>query len=137
MLKTFNYLDCIMARMESKEAGYDDALLLNSKGFVTESAVSNIFLVKNKKLVTPSLKSGLLPGITRKTILKLAPILGLKVKETFVKPQDLYNADEVFLTNTLMELLPVARINKKSIGANKPGTYTQKLHLAYQYLARS
>jgi len=130
-IKTVSFLNYILARLASKKAGFDDAIMLNSKGKVCEATVSNIFLIKRKKLITPSLKSGILPGITRRSVMKIAPTAGLKVKEALITPRQLYDADEVFLTNSIMEIMPVVRVDNRIIGSGKPGPITKRLHAAY------
>jgi branched-chain amino acid aminotransferase len=130
-IKSLNYLDSILARIEAQKGGADDAILLNTKGDVAEAAVSNIFLIKGKKLVTPSVEGGIVAGITREVVLFLAAKAGLKPEERRVKPAELPKADEVFLTNTLMELMPVTVIDGKKISSGKPGKLTKLLHKLY------
>jgi branched-chain amino acid aminotransferase len=136
-MKSASFLDHVLARMAAKRAGFDDALLLNSRGQVTEAAISNVFLVKKRQLITPSLKSGALPGITRAVIMKLAPKAGLKVKEAGVITDQLYNSDELFLTNSLMEVMPVVRVGNRVIGNGAPGIFTKQLHSEYKKLTSS
>ncbi|NQT06372.1 MAG: branched-chain-amino-acid transaminase [Candidatus Omnitrophica bacterium] len=130
-IKSLNYLNNILARMDAQKRGADDALLLNTKGFVAESAVSNIFMIKRKGLITPSLNSGILPGVTREIVLSIAKKAGLKAIERKVSPRELKGADEVFLTNTLMEVMPVVKIDKTGIGKRRPGLLTKFIHLLY------
>ncbi len=130
-IKNLNYLNNIIARMEAQREGATDALLLNTKGDVAESAVSNIFMIKRKSLITPSLDSGILPGITREITLSLADRVGLRPVERRVNLPELKRADEAFLTNTLMEIMPVVKIDKKAIGTGKPGPLTKSLHRLY------
>jgi len=131
-IKSMNYLNYIMARFYAKDGGYDEAIMTNTKGFVTEAATSNVFIVKDKVLITPSPDSGILPGITRGVVLEIARKLKIKTREAHVLPGALIRADEVFLTNTLAEVLPVTRIGPRRIGNEKPGEITKLLHLAYQ-----
>jgi len=130
-IKTFNYLGSIVSRIESQKAGADDALFLNTRNEIAETTVSNIFLVKKRELITPSLDSGILPGITREIVLSLAKKVGKRPIERHVQPQELRGADEVFLTNTLMEVMPVTRIDNKKIGAGNPGPITTSIHRRY------
>ena len=131
--KTLNYLQNFLCRDEAREKGYDDALLLNTKGFISEATTSNIFLVKAKKIYTPALGCGILPGITREEVMRLAAKnLNKKVRETFIKPKALAGADEVFLTNSLVEILPVVKIGGKTVGNGKPGPITKKLKEAFE-----
>jgi len=133
-IKSLNYLDSILARIEAQKGGADDALLLNTKGDVAETAVSNIFFIKARKLVTPSAASGILAGVTREAILFLAAEAGLKPEERRVKPAELAKADEAFITNTLMEVMPVTAIDGKRISSGRPGTLTKALHKLYRKL---
>lgn len=126
--KTLNYLDNVLCRYEAKEKGFDDAILLNIKGFISEATSSNIFLVKRNKLLTPCPESGVLPGITRKEVIHLAKrFLKHKVIEDFIKRDALYSAQEIFLTNSLVEIMPVVKIDKYIVGDGKPGPVTKKL----------
>ena len=131
-VKSLNYMDSILARIEAQREGADDALLLNTKGFVAESAVSNIFMIKRKSLITPSLDSGALPGITRETILSLAEELSLEPVEKHIKLDDLKRASEIFLSNSLMEVMPVASIDGKKIGKSTAGLVTKAIHKLYR-----
>jgi len=131
-IKSISFLNYILARLEAKENGFDDAIMLNSKGAISEATISNVFLVKGKRLITPPLKSGILPGITRRIILKLAAKAGLKPKEEIVTPKAFYNADEVFLTNSLMEVMPVVKVDNRIIGKGNPGVFTRRIHLEYK-----
>lgn len=133
-VKSLNYLNNILARMEAQRKDATDALLLNTKDEVAESAVSNIFMVKGKDLITPSLDSGILPGITREIVLSLSDRLGLKPIQRRMTLAELKSADEVFLTNTLMEIMPVVRIDNKKIKSSKPGSITKILHRMYKDL---
>jgi branched-chain amino acid aminotransferase len=123
-MKTLNFLNYILARFRAKERHRDEAILKNTKGCITEAATSNIFLVKRKRLITPSLESGVLGGITRDVVIGLAGSLGFKVLEKAVAYEELINADEVFLTNSL--------IDSKAIGLCRPGDSTKLLHITYQ-----
>ena len=123
-IKSINYLNNIIARIEAQKKGYNDALLLNNKGEVSSGAVSNIFIIRGQKLATPSLESGALAGVTRAEIIKIAPRAGLKVKEKRISARELMGADEAFFTNTLMEVMPVTGIGRKKIGNGRVGRYT-------------
>ena len=131
-IKSMNYLGSIVARLYAKEDGCDEAILKNSKGNITEAATSNIFLVDRGKLITPSPSSGILPGVTRDVVVKIARAMRLKVIEKAVSPRDLINADEIFLTNSLAEILPVIRVDSRKIGSGRPGEVTKLLHISYQ-----
>lgn len=131
-VKSLNFLGYILARFEAKAMGCDEAILANTKGNIAEAATSNIFLVKNQTLITPSLTSGILPGIARSTVIAIAAKLGLTVKERAVTPADLRRADEIFLTNSLAEVLPVTRLGRCRVGSGRPGEITKLLHISYQ-----
>ena len=126
--KTLNYLDNILRRYEAKKRRFDDAIFMNTESFVSEATSSNIFLVKGKELSTPSLESGCLPGITRDEVIHLAKrFLRHEVNKGFIKPGALYGADEIFLTNSLAEIIPIVRVDKHVIGKGTPGPVTEKL----------
>jgi branched-chain amino acid aminotransferase len=133
-IKSGNFLPYVMARFEAKKSGADEAILLNTKGDVAEAATSNVFLVKRGSLVTPHPDSGILPGITRGAVIGLARRLGLKVAERRVARRELHSADEIFLTNSLAELIPVASIDRKKVSSGLPGPVTKLLHLQYRLL---
>lgn len=130
-IKSSNFLIYILTRIKAQESGYDDAVLLNTKGFVTEASTSNIFALCRGRLITPSIESGVLPGITRQIIIDLAGRLRMRVREKRILPKELLTADEVFLTNSLAEIMPVTRINGKNVGDGKPGRVTQLLRFFY------
>lgn len=111
-IKSLNFLNNVLAKAEAVQLGVNEALLLNSRGRLTEGTVSNLFFAKDGVLCTPSLKSGILDGITRSTVLQLAKKEGLKVKQGSFTPKDLYQAEEVFLTNTTMEVVPVSQVDE-------------------------
>jgi len=114
-LKTMNYLLYGLAYTEAREKGFDEAIILNQRGYITEASRSNIFLVRAKELFTPALKCGCMDGITRKVIFDLAKKYNIKIYEGKFSLQDLYKADEAFLTNSLIGVMPVAPIEKKRI----------------------
>ena len=131
-IKSMNYLNYIIARFYAKDEGFDEAILTNTKGYITEGATSNIFLVKGNSLVTPSVTCGILPGITRGVILKIAKKLGMNVREKLVSRRELLSVDEIFLTNSLAEVLPIVKINSTRIVDGLPGKITKLLHVSYQ-----
>jgi len=133
-IKSLNFLNQIMARLETKERGADEGILLNTRGHIAEAAASNIFLVSKGRLLTPSLENGVLPGITRQTVLELAPELGLKITETDILPSDLKKAEEAFLTNSLIELVSLIEVDGKPVGCGSPAPITKMLHRAYRNL---
>lgn len=131
-IKSLNYLPYILARFDAKDKGYDEAILTNTKGYITEAPTSNIFLVKDDHIITPSINSGILPGITRGVIIGIAKKLRIKIIEKFVARKESMNADEAFLTNSLAEVLPVTKIDSKRVGSGEPGDITKLLHISYQ-----
>lgn len=133
-MKTANYLECLLARQEARNAAADDAILSNEKGQLAEASTSNVFLVGHNTLKTPGIESGILPGITRGVILELSPRLGIKTLEAVIGMNELMNADEVFLSNSLIEVMPVTAISGKTIGPGKPGATTRRLMNAYKDL---
>lgn len=135
-VKSSNFLTHILAKGEATDAGADEAIMLNYEGFVTEATVSNIFLVKGDTLLTPSIESGILPGITRKVVMEIAEKMGLDVTEREIRPEELYTADEAFLTNSLMEVMPLGEVDKRTIGNGLPGGITAKIRMEYQKLVR-
>ena len=133
-IKSLNYLDNILARLEAREHNAQEALLLNTLGWVAEGATSNIFIIKDKILITPPVDAGILPGITRAAGLEIADSLNLQAREETFSPEELLRADEAFLTNSLMEIMPLVMLNEKKIGSGKPGPLTELLHQGYREL---
>ncbi|MDD2731528.1 MAG: branched-chain-amino-acid transaminase [Candidatus Portnoybacteria bacterium] len=131
-IKSSNYLNFILARFDAQGMGFNEAVLTNTKGNVTEGATSNIFIVRSDSLITPSINSGVLPGITRSVIIDIARKLKLPVKEKAVSRRELISADEVFLTNSLAEVLPVTKVEGRKIGEGTVGPVTKLLHISYQ-----
>ena len=125
--KTTNYLLAILAKQEAVAARADDALLLNSAGNVAEATVANIFMVENGSVTTPPTAAGILPGITRTVVIDLCHGLGLPCAERDITPTQLLSADEVLLTNTLMEILPIRRIGDSRVTDGAPGHVTRLL----------
>ena len=124
-----------MAKREAEEAGAYEALLLNPAGFLAEGSSSNIFLVKDKKVITPDLASGILDGVARSLILKLASQARLVAEERPVLPSELYEADELFLASTLKEVVPVVKIGDAAVGEGRPGLITDRLLGLFQEYA--
>lgn len=121
MVKSLNYQNNILAKLEAIRAGVDEAIMLDWMGYVCEGTGDNIFIVKNGVLVTPPIYASILPGITRQTIIDIAKRLKIEVSERNITIHDLYNADEVFLTATGIELVPVIEIDGRKIGRGEPG----------------
>jgi len=126
-----NYLNSVLATQDAKQRGFNEAILLDQSGDVSEAPGENIFLVKNNELITPPLNSSALDGITRKSIITIAKDLGLKSKIRKIRKTELKLADEVFLSGTAAEITPVIKIDKKKIGDAKVGNVTKLLITAY------
>lgn len=135
-IKSLNYLNNILAKIEANNSGCEEAIMLNSEGFVAECTGDNIFIVKENQVLTPPLTAGALYGITRGVVLELATELGYKVAEPNLTRYDLFNADECFLTGTGAELVPIVRIDGRVIGEGKPGPITAKLVEQYHALTK-
>jgi branched-chain amino acid aminotransferase len=133
-LKAIGYLESLLARSQAAAVGADEAVMLNERGLVAECSTSNIFIVASGQLLTPSLESGILPGITRDVIMELASGLGVEASECDVAVADLFNADEVFITNSVIEILPIVDVDNEPIGRGKPGELTGMLSRAYEEL---
>ena len=126
-IKSLNYLNNILGKIEAINAGVAEAIMLDQHGFVAECTGDNIFMIKDQMLLTPPVHTGILSGITRSAVLGLAPKLGLKPQETTLTRFDLFTADEMFLTGTAAEIVPVAKMDDRSIGNGKVGPFTIKL----------
>lgn len=126
-IKSLNYLNSILAKIEANIAGVDEAICLDKNGFICEGVAENIFMVKNDKLFTPPSYTGALQGITAEEVMRLARRLGYDVEEKNITPYELFNAEEAFFTGTAAEIIPVREINKRTIDSGKPGPITKKL----------
>jgi len=126
-IKSLNYLNSILAKIEANSAGADDAIFLDHRGFVSEASVTNIFIVKDGRVSTPSSASGILHGITRQRVIRLCSDLGMDVLERDVTPFELITADEVFLVGTKAEIISVGNISGTKIGSGGPGPLTRRL----------
>jgi branched-chain amino acid aminotransferase len=135
-LKSLNYLNNILAKIEGNLAGCLEALMLNHKGEIAECSADNIFLVKGGALRTPPCDAGILEGITRNTVMGLARAAGIHVQEIALTRHDVFSADECFLTGTGAEIIPVTKCDGRVIGAGKPGAVTKQLREAYHKLVR-
>src|SRR3990167_5126324 len=133
-LKTLNYLNNILAKIEATNAGVDEAILLNAQGYVTECTGENIFYVRGKCIATPQPYVGILRGITRSVVMRIAKELGFSVEEDVFTRHELYTADEVFLTGTAAEIVPVVKIDNRQIGSGKPGKTTRLLTKEFKKL---
>lgn len=135
-VKSANFLTHILARGEAIDAGVDEGIMLNYEGFVTEATISNIFIIKGTSLITPAVDSGILPGIARKTVIEISDGMDLTVSEREVNPEELFDTDEAFLTNSLMEIMPLIEIDKRPVGNGLPGKMTMELRERYRSLCR-
>ena len=135
-IKSLNYLNNILAKIEANNAGVEEAVMLNAEGFVSECTADNLFIIKHGALFTPPNYAGALYGITRGTVMELAEQLGVKVSETNLTRYDLFNADECFLTGTGAEIVPVIKIDGRVIGSGQPGALTLKLTEEYHALTK-
>jgi len=133
-LKSTCYIENILARMAARAAGCDEAILLNEQGYLAEGSTTNIFLMNNGELITPSLESGVLLGITREAVLEIARAANIQTRERQVELKELIEAGEAFITNSILELMPLTRFEGKPIGTGKPGQLTKELLAAYRKL---
>lgn len=136
-IKSLNYLNNILAKIEANNAGVEEAVMLNAEGFVAECTGDNLFIVKGNRLLTPPLSAGALYGITRGVVIELAQEAGLIASEPNLTRYDLFTADECFLTGTGAELVPVVKIDGRVIGTGKPGAVTKSLIAKYHELTQT
>ena len=136
-IKSLNYLNNILAKIEGKQAGAEEVLMLNREGYVVECSGDNIFWIKNETLVTPPVHIGILEGVTRNSVIGLAREAGMQIEERVFTRHDLYIADECFLTGTAAEVIPVVKIDQRTIGDGQPGKITQRLISAFRQYANS
>ena len=126
-MKSLNYLNSILGKIEANNTGADEAICLNKTGYVCEGVGENIFIVRDGEIITPPVSSGALNGITRAVIIRLAKKLGIEVIERNITPNELFTADEAFFTGTAAEVAPIREVNKRVIGAGKPGPVTKRI----------
>jgi branched-chain amino acid aminotransferase, group I len=127
MVKSLNYLNNVLAKIEAQQAGAGEGLMLNEQGFVAECTGDNIFTVKNGKILTPAISSGALAGITRQVTFEMAAELGIAISEPDMTRYDIFTADECFLTGTAAEVIPVVKLDSRVIGDGVPGPVTRAL----------
>ncbi len=135
-IKSMNYLNNILGKIEALNAGFPEAIMLDRHGYLTECTSENLFLVKNKVLYTPTAVVGILEGITRAVVIELAQKLGYEVEMAFLTAHDLYVADEAFATGTGAEILPVVEVAGRTINTGKPGPMTAELLAAFRELTQ-
>jgi branched-chain amino acid aminotransferase len=136
-IKSLNYLNNILAKIEGLQAGCSEALMLNSKGEVAECTGDNIFIVRKGKLATPPIEADILEGITRDTVIELARSAGIEVAEVPLTKYDVYTADECFLTGSAAEVIPVVKLDSRLIGDGQPGPITKKLIAQFKKLVQT
>jgi len=134
-IKSLNYLNSILAKIEANNSGADEAICLDKTGFVSEGVGENIFIVKNGRIHTPPICSGALPGITAQVVTKLAVKLGFDIMDSNVTPYQLLNADEAFFTGTAAEIVPIREVNHRQIGSGTPGPVTKQLMKEFHKVA--
>jgi branched-chain amino acid aminotransferase len=135
-IKSLNYLNNILAKIEAINSGVEEALMLNQHGYVAEATGDNVFFVKGNTLATPHPTAGCLEGITRNAVMSIAVDMGMRVVEPTVSRYDLYTADEVFLTGSAAELIPVVEIDRRQIGNGTPGPQTLTLLARFKAFTR-
>jgi branched-chain amino acid aminotransferase len=131
-VKSLNYLNSILAKIEANANGVDEAICLESNGCIAEGVGENIFIIRNSELFTPPTSTGALAGITAEVVTKLCEKLKLKLTVTNLTPFMIFTADEAFFTGTAMEVVPIREVNKRQIGTGKPGPITMKLLAEFQ-----
>jgi branched-chain amino acid aminotransferase len=136
-MKSGNYLNSLLGYLEARDQNFDDALLANFEGHITEGTTFNIGYIKRRIVVTPPLDIGILDGITRRYLIQLTRKMGLEVRETRFPKERLYEADEVFWMSSLREAFPVVQVDDRKIGQGKPGPITRKLSKAFKEFAAS
>jgi branched-chain amino acid aminotransferase len=135
-IKSLNYMNNILAKLEQIKHGMDEAIMMNHQGYIVEGTADNVFVVRGKKLLTPPCYLGALEGITRATVMELAPKIGCTAEEALLNAHDLYTCDECFLTGTGAEIVPVIEVDGRIIGEGTPGPITQRVLQAYRELTK-
>lgn len=136
-IKTLNYLNNILAKIEAIEAGVEEAIMLNEQGYVAETSTENVFVVKNGVVATPHPSLGVLKGITRDVVIRIVKELGYPLEERSITVHELYNADEVLVTGTAAEVVPIAKISGRVVGDGKIGPVFTKVMARFRELAHS
>jgi branched-chain amino acid aminotransferase len=131
-IKSLNYLNSVLAKMEANACGVDEAMCLESNGYIAEGVGENVFIVKNGEVFTPPSSTGALAGITAEVVAEICAKLGIKLTITNLTPFMLFTADEAFFTGTAMEMVPIREVNKRQIGNGKPGPISKKLMNEFQ-----
>ena len=128
---TGQYINSVLAKVESLKAGYDEAIMLNEQGFITDGSGENVFIVRNGVLTTPPTQAGCLDGITRGSVIQIARDLGYEVREENLVRSDLYNADECFFSGTAAEITPIREVDDRAVGEGHRGPVTKELQGAF------
>ncbi len=136
-VKSLNYLNNVMARIEANLSGADEALMLNDAGMVAECTADNVFIIKKGQIFTPPISAGALRGITRAVVFEIADELGIKITETDISRHDVFVADECFLTGTAAEVIPVIKADGRTIGTGKPGELSGRMIARFRELTRA
>ena len=137
MVKSLNYLNNVMAKIEAQQVGAGEGLMLNEQGFVSECTGDNIFTVKKGVIYTPPISSGALSGVTRNVVFEMAAELGITILEPNMTRYDIFTADECFLTGTAAEIIPAVKLDTRAIGSGTPGPLTRKLIARFRELTAS
>jgi branched-chain amino acid aminotransferase len=137
MIKSNNLMNCALAMQEGYRRGAFEVVMRNYHGELAECSTSNLFVVKAGVVLTPPLSAGLLPGITRALLFEVGAAAGIGVRESVLRDEDLYGADEVFLTSTTREIMPIVQVEEQPIGSGLPGPVTKKLHEVFRAIAHS
>lgn len=137
IVKSLNYLNNIMAKIEAKNAGVDEAIMLNNEGYVAECTGDNIFMIHKGRIITPPIVAGALPGITMATVQDIAAKMGHPVEERFFSRAEMFIADEMFLTGTAAEVVPIIKLDGRVIGDGKPGKITKELIRKFKEVVNS
>tara|TARA_Y100000031_G_scaffold150332_1_gene189546 strand:- start:657 stop:1349 length:693 start_codon:yes stop_codon:yes gene_type:complete len=135
-IKSMNYLNNILAKIEAINSGYEEALMFTASGYVAECTGDNVFILKDNNLITPPAYLGILKGITRGAVMELGKKIGLEVKEDVLTRHNLFTADECFLTGTAAEIMPVISVEKRVIGVGRPGKTTLRLMKEFRELTK-
>jgi branched-chain amino acid aminotransferase len=137
MVKSLNYLNNIMAKIEAERAGAGEGLMLNEQGYVAECTGDNVFVVRDGRIVTPPIAAGALAGVTRAVVFELARDLGIDIREENITRYDIYTADECFLTGTAAEIIPAVELDSRPVHDGKPGPVTRRLTEMFRELTRT
>lgn len=136
-VKSLNYLNNVMAKVEAMQAGAEEGLMLNDRGLVAECTADNVFVVRDGAINTPTFAAGALDGITRRAVFDICVNLGITIRETDISRHDMFTADECFLTGTAAEVIAVTKLDQRIIGTGKPGPVTNRVIAAFKELTRS